>query len=56
MKILDRLAEPSTHAALAGIAAALLPLVPPPYQFIVQGLALLFGGAGVLKREAGSFR
>jgi len=45
-----RLSEPSTHAAIAGATAALIPIVPLPYQPIAQMLALLFGGAGVIKK------
>lgn len=49
--LLARAKEPSTHAAIAGVLAALIPLMPPEWQWLGQGLALVFGGAGVVKRE-----
>jgi hypothetical protein len=48
--ILARLNEPSTHAALSGICAA-LSMIFPQYAPILQGAAVVFGGAGVLKTE-----
>lgn len=48
--LFERLNEPSTHAALAGVTAAVLPLVPPQYQIFVQCLAGLFGLTGFAKK------
>lgn len=42
-------AEGSTHAALTGVVAALLPLVPVQYQWVAQILAGYFTVNGVVK-------
>lgn len=50
-KVLARIREPSTHAALAGIIAALIPLLPLQYQLVASGLAGAFGLGGVVMKE-----
>ena len=38
-----RLAEPSTHAALAAVIAALTPLIPQPYGMIASAIFAALG-------------
>jgi len=38
-----RLAEPSTHAAITGVIAAFMPLIPQPYGLVA---AAFFGALG----------
>jgi hypothetical protein len=38
-----RFVEPSTHAAVAGVIAALVPLIPPPWGLVA---AAVFGALG----------
>lgn len=44
--------EPSTHAGIAAVLVALstIPALAP-YALFLQGAAVLFGGAGVVKKE-----
>lgn len=46
-----RLSEPSTHAAIGGVAASVVPLVPPPYQAVAQALAFVFFGTAFAKPD-----
>lgn len=41
-------------AGLGVIAAIALPLVPPQYQLLAQGLAAAFGIGGVVKADPGN--
>lgn len=45
--IIDRLKEPSTRIALAGILYAVAPMFPA-YQAIAQGIAALLAGHAVV--------
>lgn len=49
---MHRIKEPSTHAGIAAILAALAPALPQ-YAPILQGLIALFGGVAVVMRERG---
>lgn len=51
-KILARLNEPSTHAGIAAVLVAIsqIPALAP-YAIFIQGAAVLFGSAGVVKGE-----
>lgn len=41
--IIARLAEPSTHAAIAAVLAALTPLIPQPYGMIASAVFAALG-------------
>jgi hypothetical protein len=41
--LLARVKEPSTHAAIAGVIAAFMPLIPPPWGLVAAGV---FGALG----------
>jgi hypothetical protein len=49
--IRNRLKEPSTLAAAGVITMVLMPLVPPQYQLLVQGIAAALGIGGVVRPE-----
>ena len=48
---LARLAEPSTHAALAALAGSIAASTTGPTQAAAMTVAVLFGGAGVVTSE-----
>ncbi len=52
--LLDRMKEPSTHAGLAGAAAALAGLFPAEYQPLVQAGAAFLGAVAVFLKEKGA--
>jgi hypothetical protein len=47
----NRLKEPSTMAGLGVIAAIAIPMVPPQYQLLAQGIAAALGIGGVVRPE-----
>lgn len=49
-----RFGEASTMAGLGVVAMVLIPLVPPPYQLLAQGIAAAFGIGGVVKADPGN--
>jgi hypothetical protein len=46
-----RFGEASTMAGLGVLAIVLLPLVPPQYQLLAQGIAAALGIGGVVRPE-----
>jgi hypothetical protein len=46
-----RFGEASTMASLGVIAMVLMPLVPPQYQLLAQGIAAALGIGGVVRPE-----
>jgi hypothetical protein len=49
-----RMQEPSTLAGLGTVAAIAVPLLPPHWQLIVQGIAGALGVGAVVRPEAGA--
>lgn len=49
-----RFGEASTMAGLGVIFAIAIPMVPPQYQMIVQGIAAALGVGGVVKADPGN--
>lgn len=41
----SRIKEPSTHAAIAGLIAALMPLIPPPWGMAAVAIFAALGFA-----------
>ena len=50
----NRFGESSTMASLGVIAAIAIPMVPPQYQLLAQGIAAALGVGGIVKPEAGN--
>jgi len=48
-----RFGEASTMAGLGVIAMVVIPLVPPQYQLLAQGIAAALGIGGVVRPENG---
>jgi hypothetical protein len=46
-----RFGEPSTMAGLGVIAMVAMPLVPPHYQLLAQGIAAALGIGGAVKSD-----
>jgi len=46
-----RFGEASTMAGLGVIAMVLMPMVPPQYQLLAQGIAVALGLGGVVRPE-----
>ena len=49
-----RFGEPSTLAGLGVLFAVGIPLVPPQYQLLAQGVAAALGLGGVVKADPGN--
>jgi hypothetical protein len=49
-----RFGEPSTMAGLGVVAMIAMPLVPPPYQLLAQGIAAALGLGGAVKSDPGN--
>lgn len=49
-----RFGEPSTMAGLGVIFAIAIPMVPPQYQLLAQGIAAALGVGGVVKADPGN--
>jgi len=53
-KLYKRFSEPSTWAGVAGVLAAAIPLMPPPFDVCAQIGAALASGLAVAMREKGA--
>lgn len=49
-----RFGEASTMAGLGVLAAVVIPMVPPQYQLLAQGIAGALGLGGVVKADPGN--
>ena len=49
-----RFGEPSTMAGLGVIAMVAMPLVPPHYQLLAQGIAAALGLGGAVRADPGN--
>ena len=49
-----RFGEASTMAGLGVIAMVAIPMVPPQYQLLVQGLAAALGLGGAVRADPGN--
>lgn len=49
-----RFGEPSTMAGLGLVAAVAIPMVPPQYQLLAQGIAAALGLGGAVKADPGN--
>ena len=52
--LIKRFGEASTMAGLGVVVMVLMPLVPPPYQLLAQGIAAAFGLGGAVKADPGN--
>ena len=53
-KLLQRFVEPSTWAGVAGVLAAAIPVMPPPFGIYAQIGAALASGLAVAMAEKGA--
>lgn len=53
-KLFQRFVEPSTWAGVAGVLAAALPVLPPPFGVYAQIGAAVASGMAVAMREKGA--
>ena len=49
-----RFGENSTMAGLGLVAAVLIPMVPPPYQLLAQGVAAALGLGSAVRADPGN--
>jgi hypothetical protein len=49
-----RFGEPSTMAGLGVIFAIAVPMIPPQYQLLAQGVAAALGLGGAVKADPGN--
>ena len=53
-KLFQRFVEPSTWAGVAGVLAAAMPVMPPPWGIYAQIGAAVASGMAVAMREKGA--
>lgn len=53
-KLFQRFVEPSTRGGVAGVLAAALPVLPPPFVLYAQIGAAVASGLAVAMREKGA--